>query len=88
MDKQEKWRLRNRILWRLKGISFPLVTEEGILTDSEKTNLRIIMNLRDSIIGDSVENSRDLGFKAYYRDAFGKILKDDLRNKDFEVADR
>lgn len=81
MTKSDKWKIRNQILWRLKGIVFFLDAEEGILTKEEQTNLQHILNIRDTIIQNSVENSRKLGFKAYYRDTHGKILKDDPRNK-------
>lgn len=83
MSKKDRWRLRNRLLWRVKGTTFPHYSvEEGIITEDELKLIRTINNCVHTLIENSVENSRKLGFKALYRDSDGDILKDDPRNKD------
>lgn len=66
-EKQERWQKRNRILWRLKGISIPTYGT-SILTATEIEKLSQAFSLIREVVKDSTESSRELGFNAIERD--------------------
>ena len=65
-EKQLKWQKRNRILWRLKGIT-GFSFEEGILTPFEINRLNTAFNIIKEVIQNSIESSIELGFNAKKR---------------------
>lgn len=66
-DKQARWLVRNRILWRLKGMVIPYSNEKGVLTSEEKAKLDKAFELIREVTNNSVEFSRKLGFNAVKR---------------------
>lgn len=66
-EKQRKWRVRNNILWRLKGMSIPYYTGTGILTPVEIEKLTQAFSLIREVVNDSTQSSRELGFNAVER---------------------
>lgn len=65
-EKQERWQKRNRILWRLKGMSIPAY-ETSILTTTEIEKLSQAFSLIREVVKDSTQSSRELGFNAIER---------------------
>lgn len=65
-EKQERWQKRNRILWRLKGISIPIYGT-SILTATEIEKLSQAFSLIREVVKDSTQSSRELGFNAIER---------------------
>lgn len=65
-EKQIRWQKRNRILWRLKGVT-GFSFEEGIVTSFEKNKLNTALNIIREIIQNSVKSSIELGFNAKKR---------------------
>lgn len=65
-EKQERWQKRNRILWRLKGMSIPAY-ETSILTTTEIEKLSQAFSLIREVVKDSTQSSRELGFNAVER---------------------
>ena len=70
-EKQLKWQKRNRILFRLKGIT-GFSFEEGVLTPLERNELNTALSIIRKIIRDSTESSIELGFNAKKRCFCGK----------------
>ena len=66
-EKQRKWRARNNILWRLKGMSIPYYTGTGILTPVEEEKLTQAFSLIREVVSNSTQSSRELGFNAVER---------------------
>lgn len=66
-EKQKRWRIRNSILWRLKGMTFPYYTGTGILTPIEEEKLTQAFSLIREVVGNSTQSSRELGFNAVER---------------------
>ena len=66
-DKQKRWRIRNSILWRLKGMTIPYYTGTGILTSVEEEKLTQAFSLIREVVGNSTQSSRELGFNAVER---------------------
>lgn len=66
-DKQKRWRIRNSILWRLKGMTIPYYTGTGILTPVEVEKLTQAFSLIREVVGSSIQSSRELGFNAVER---------------------
>lgn len=66
-EKQRKWRARNNILWRLKGMSIPYYTGTGILTPVEIEKLTQAFSLIREVVNNSTQSSRELGFNAVER---------------------
>ena len=66
-EKQRKWRARNNILWRLKGMSIPHYAGTGILTPIEVEKLTQAFSLIGEVVNDSTQSSRELGFNAVER---------------------
>ena len=70
-EKQLRWQKRNRILFRLKGMTgFSL--EEGVLTPLERNELSTALSIIRKITRDSTESSIELGFNAKKRCFCGK----------------
>ena len=65
-EKQERWQKRNRILWRLKGMSIPAYGT-SILTTTEIEKLSQAFSLIREVVKDSTQTSRELGFNAVER---------------------
>lgn len=65
-EKQRKWRVRNNILWRLKGMSIPY-HGTGILTPIEVEKLTQAFSLIREVVDASTQSSRELGFNAVER---------------------
>lgn len=65
-EKQIRWQKRNRILWRLKGIS-GFNFESGVLTPLEMNKLNTAFSIIREVIQDSVKSSIELGFNAKKR---------------------
>lgn len=76
-QKQKDWISRNQLLFRIRGLRFYLPTNRTIVTPHERFILQQIEQLRDELIKQSVESSRQLGFNARYRDQSGKPIPDD-----------
>ena len=73
-EKQLRWQKRNRILWRLKGMT-GFSFEEGVLTPLENDRLNTAFGIIRGVIQDSVESSIELGFNAKKRCPFcGSLL--------------
>lgn len=66
-EKQKRWRIRNSILWRLKGMTIPYYTGTGILTPVEEEKLTQAFSLIREVVGNSTQSSRELGFNAVER---------------------
>lgn len=66
-EKQRKWRARNNILWRLKGMSIPYYSGTGILTSVEVEKLTQAFSLIREVVSNSTQSSRELGFNAVER---------------------
>lgn len=66
-DKQKRWRIRNNILWRLKGMTIPYYAGTGILTPVEVEKLTQAFSLIREVVGNSTQSSRELGFNAVER---------------------
>lgn len=66
-EKQKRWRIRNSILWRLKGMSIPYYTGTGILTPVEEEKLTQAFSLIREVVSNSTQSSRELGFNAVER---------------------
>lgn len=66
-EKQRKWRARNNILWRLKGMSIPYYSGTGILTPVEVEKLTQAFSLIREVVSNSTQSSRELGFNAVER---------------------
>lgn len=66
-DKQARWLVRNRILWRLKGMVRPYSSERGVLTLEEQVKLDKAFELIKEVTDNSIESSRKLGFNAVKR---------------------
>lgn len=83
--KQVKWRNRNQILWRLKGMIIPHY-EKGVLTDSERSKLNQAFSLIKEVCDNSTESSIELGFRAVRRCKFcGKpVYIGDMCKKHYE----
>lgn len=64
-EKQLKWQKRNRILWRLKGMTMSLDTE--VLTPLEADKLKVAFGIIKSVIDNSTQSSIELGFNAKKR---------------------
>lgn len=65
-EKQIRWQKRNRILWRLKGIS-GFNFGSGVLTPLEMNKLNTAFSIIREVIQDSVKSSIELGFNAKKR---------------------
>ncbi len=65
-EKQLRWQKRNRMLFRLKGIT-GFSFEEGVLTPLEMNELNTALSIIRKIIRDSTESSIELGFNAKKR---------------------
>lgn len=65
-EKQLKWQKRNRILWRLKGIT-GFSFEEGVVTSFEKNKLNTALSIIREVIQNSTKSSIELGFNAKKR---------------------
>lgn len=70
-EKQLRWQKRNRILFRLKGMT-GFSFEEGVLTPLERNELNTALSIIRKIIRDSTESSIELGFNAKKRCFCGK----------------
>lgn len=66
-DKQARWLVRNRILWRLKGMVNPYNGQRGVLTYDEQVKLDRAFELIREVTNNSIESSRKLGFNAVKR---------------------
>lgn len=66
-EKQKRWQKRNRVLWRLKGMSIPYYSGTGILTPVEVEKLTQAFSLIREVVNDSTQSSRELGFNAVER---------------------
>lgn len=66
-EKQRKWRVRNNILWRLKGMTVPYHIGTGILTPVEVEKLTQAFSLIKEVVSNSTQSSRELGFNAVER---------------------
>lgn len=64
-EKQLKWQRRNRILWRLKGMTMPIDTE--VLTPVEVDKLNNAFSIIKSVVDNSNQSSIELGFNAKKR---------------------
>lgn len=64
-EKQLKWQRRNRILWRLKGMTVPIDTE--VLTPVEVDKLNSAFSIIKSVVDNSTQSSIELGFNAKKR---------------------
>lgn len=64
-EKQEKWRIRNRVLWRLKGMVNPV--NYTVCTPVEIDKLNRAFQLISEVCRDSVNSSIELGFNAVKR---------------------
>lgn len=64
-EKQLKWQRRNRILWRLKGMTMPIDTE--VLTPVEVDKLNNAFSIIKSVVDNSTQSSIELGFNAKKR---------------------
>lgn len=86
-EKQERWQKRNRILWRLKGMSIPAY-ETSILTTTEIEKLSQAFSLIREVVKDSTQSSRELGFNAIERCKIcGKpMYKDSLCKKCYFIG--
>ena len=62
--KQESWRKRVNLLWRIKGITVP---EDAPMTKEEKEKLSQAQALIGEVIKDFTKNSVALGFNAVNR---------------------
>jgi hypothetical protein len=71
-EKQLRWQKRNRILFRLKGMTGFSLEEEGVLTPLERNELSTALSIIRKIIRDSTESSIELGFNAKKRCFCGK----------------
>lgn len=75
-EKQLRWQKRNRILFRLKGMTGFSFEEEGVLTPLERNELNTALSIIRKIIRDSTESSIELGFNAKKRCFCGKPVVD------------
>lgn len=66
-EKQKRWRARNNILWRLKGMTIPYYSGTGILTQVEVEKLSQAFSLIKEVVDNSTHSSRELGFNAVER---------------------
>lgn len=84
-EKQVKWRIRNQILWRLKGMVNPSTCDVGVLTDTERSAINEAFSLIREVCDKSTESSIELGFRAVRRCKFcGKpVYIDDLCKKHY-----
>ena len=62
--KQESWRKRVNLLWRIKGMIIPM---DAPMTEKEKEKLSQAQSLIGEVINDFTSSSVDLGFKAVNR---------------------
>lgn len=68
-DKQNKWLIRSKILWRIKGIM--IKPDPSVLTEEEVNMINEINRLVSLINEHSKENSIKLGFNAIERCEIG-----------------
>lgn len=67
-EKQWKWRIRNRSLWEIKGLaSKSKIADCPFLTEWEKLQLRQAFDIIQSVVNNSTQSSRELGFNAVIR---------------------
>lgn len=64
-EKQLKWQKRDRILWRLKGMTMPL--DKEVLTPLESDKLKVAFGIIKSVVDNSTQSSIELGFNAKKR---------------------
>lgn len=64
-EKQKKWTIRNRLLWRLRGTLRGL--DLTVCTQTEVNKILEARRLIDDVLTNSVESSRELGFMAKHR---------------------
>ena len=74
-EKQLRWQKRNRIFFRLKGMT-GFSFEEGVLTPLERSELNTALSIIRKVIRDSTESSIELGFNAKKRCFCGKPVVD------------
>jgi hypothetical protein len=67
-EKQLKWRIRNRVLWEIKGIaSKSNIADSMCLTQKERELLRDAFDTIQDVVDNFTESSRELGFNAVER---------------------
>lgn len=67
-EKQIRWRVRNRILWEIKGLAArSSIASSRSLTMMERANLEQAFSIIQNVVDNSTQSSRELGFNAVER---------------------